>query len=79
MKAAKWRSQGWVDSRGPLSNVEDWFELLELPEEAGDDHVKWPRSRRRWGWMVVNTLVLERRCRKLLWRLALKGQWRILW
>ena len=34
-KAFKWRSQGWVGSKGPLSDVSLWVDLLELIDEMG--------------------------------------------
>ena len=74
-KAEKWRSQGWMGTNGPLSNVHMWVELLELIEELG------PRLQWLWapshvgleGNEVANGLVVEGMCQIPLWGVVHRG------
>ena len=35
-KARKWQQNGWAGSRGPLTNVRLWVELLDILSYMGD-------------------------------------------
>ena len=67
--ARKWQQNGWVGSRGPLTNVRLWVELLDVLSYMGD-RVQWvqvPSHVGLEGNEVANDLAIDGMCRSPLW------------
>ena len=65
--ARKWQQNGWVGSRGPLTNVRLWVELLDVLSYMGD-RVQWvqvPSHVGLEGNEVANDLAIVGMCRSL--------------
>ena len=67
--ARTWRARGWVGGNGPLVNVNQRVEFLELLD-MGVGSVRWLRLQSGAdvkGLRVAHQLALEGMCKDLLW------------
>ena len=71
-KALKWQANGWAGSKGPLSNVGLWVELLGLLYPMGD-RAPWIRAPAHMGFegnKIATNLAVAGMCQSPKWEVV---------